>query len=61
MPALLLVLWREQHPEGHEQTALDFRTKHISMKPVLLFKPEFGGEYSIGPMQKSKPHSYPED
>ena len=24
MPLLLLELWREQHPEGHEQTALDF-------------------------------------
>jgi hypothetical protein len=24
MPALLLELWREQHPLGHEQTALDF-------------------------------------
>ena len=22
MPPLLLVLWREQHPQGHEQTAL---------------------------------------
>jgi len=24
MPPLLLELWREQHPKGHEQTALDF-------------------------------------
>jgi hypothetical protein len=24
MPPLLLKLWREQHPLGHEQTALDF-------------------------------------
>jgi len=24
MPALLLELWREKHPEGHEQTMLDF-------------------------------------
>ncbi len=23
-PELLRVLWREQHPEAHEQTALDF-------------------------------------
>ncbi len=23
-PALLRVLWREQHPKGHEQTTLDF-------------------------------------
>jgi 5-methylcytosine-specific restriction endonuclease McrA len=25
MPPLLLELWREQHPEGHEQTTLNFR------------------------------------
>ena len=24
-PPLLLVLWREQHPEGHEQTYIDFK------------------------------------
>jgi hypothetical protein len=24
MPPLLLELWREQHPEGHEQTLLNF-------------------------------------
>ena len=24
MPPLLLELWREQHPKGHEQTALNF-------------------------------------
>jgi hypothetical protein len=23
-PPLLLLLWREQHPEGHEQTYIDF-------------------------------------
>jgi hypothetical protein len=26
MPPLLLELWREQHPNGHEQTALEFRS-----------------------------------
>lgn len=25
MPPLLLALWREQHPKGHEQKALDFK------------------------------------
>jgi 5-methylcytosine-specific restriction endonuclease McrA len=25
MPPLLLQLWREQHPNGHEQITLDFR------------------------------------
>ena len=29
MPPLLLELWREQHPKGHEQVQLDFR----AMKP----------------------------
>ena len=27
MPPLLLELWREQHPYGHEQTMLDFRAQ----------------------------------
>ena len=26
-PPLLLVLWREQHPDGHEQTYLDFKLR----------------------------------
>jgi hypothetical protein len=26
-PPLLLVLWREQHPEGHEQTYFDFNVR----------------------------------
>jgi 5-methylcytosine-specific restriction endonuclease McrA len=30
MPPLLLELWREQHPEGHEQTALDFRRTGVA-------------------------------
>src|SRR5580693_6276297 len=30
MPPLLLELWREQHPLGHEQTALDFNTNSPS-------------------------------
>ena len=37
MPALLLELWREQHPKGHEQTALDFRRVAALPKPVRLF------------------------
>ncbi len=27
MPPLLLELWREQHPKGHEQTALDYTAR----------------------------------
>ena len=30
MPPLLLELWREQHPKGHEQTALDFRRTGVA-------------------------------
>jgi hypothetical protein len=37
MPPLLLKLWREQHPEGHEQTALNFALKKPFAVPVLLF------------------------
>ena len=37
MPPLLLELWREQHPRGHEQTALDFRRVAALPKPARLF------------------------
>lgn len=37
MPSLLLELWREQHPKGHEQTALDFRRVAALPRPVRLF------------------------
>lgn len=37
MPPLLLVLWREQHPEEHEQTALDFRRVVAIPERVPLF------------------------
>jgi 5-methylcytosine-specific restriction endonuclease McrA len=29
MPPLLLELWREQHPAGHEQTSLNFGAEHM--------------------------------
>jgi hypothetical protein len=36
VPPLLLELWREQHPQGHEQNFLDFRsdTSKASEAPV---------------------------
>src|SRR3978361_979500 len=34
MPALLLGLWREQHPKGHEQRQLDFVVKRPAAKAV---------------------------
>ena len=37
-PEFLRVLWREQHPEGHEQSALNFMTAVPQAKNVLLFK-----------------------
>jgi hypothetical protein len=37
MPPLLLELWREQHPLGHQQTALDFKTNFPAAKSVPLF------------------------
>ena len=37
---LLLILWREQHPDGHEQTALDFTTSASVAQPLRLFEEE---------------------
>ncbi len=37
MPSLLLTLWREQHPRGHEQTALDFTVRRALPVAVPLF------------------------
>jgi 5-methylcytosine-specific restriction endonuclease McrA len=37
MPALLLELWREQHPLGHEQTALNFKANFPAAKSAPLF------------------------
>lgn len=36
-PPLLLVLWREQHPTGHEQTAFSFEEKKAPERPARLF------------------------
>jgi hypothetical protein len=38
MPPLLLELWREQHPLGHEQTALDFKATFPAAKSAPLFR-----------------------
>jgi hypothetical protein len=35
-PPLLLVLWRDQHPAGHEQTYLDFNLRKPPAQSVLL-------------------------
>ena len=36
-PPLLVELWREQHPEAHEQLQLDFAVRTTPPKPVPLF------------------------
>ena len=36
MPPLLLELWREQHPHGHEQTTIDFTTHRQAAQAVPL-------------------------
>jgi hypothetical protein len=37
MPPLLLELWREQHPRGHEQTVLNFSQPPKAAARVPLF------------------------
>ena len=37
MPALLLKLWREMHPKGHEQTALLFNAPEVMRRTPYLF------------------------
>jgi len=37
MPPLLLQLWREQHPKGYEQTALNFRARCTAAVPIQAF------------------------
>lgn len=38
MPPLLLLLWREVHPNAHEQTALNFNPPRPPVKPATLFQ-----------------------
>jgi 5-methylcytosine-specific restriction endonuclease McrA len=40
MSPLLLELWREQHPNGHEQTMLDFKARGVAARKVPLFADE---------------------
>ncbi len=44
MPPLLLELWREQHPNGHEQTPLDFKTRGAVARLVPLFSQDREGK-----------------
>jgi hypothetical protein len=40
LPPLLLELWREQHPDGHEQTYIDFNVRKPAAQTVPLnFEP----------------------
>lgn len=38
MPPLLLQLWREQHPKGHEQRMLNFNVRGPAAQLVSLFE-----------------------
>lgn len=38
MPLLLVQLWRDAHPKGHEQTALQFNLKQNAGTTELLFQ-----------------------
>ena len=42
MPPLLRELWREQHPSGHEQAALDFTEQTQEAQPLHLFDADNG-------------------
>ena len=44
MPPLLLKLWREQHPKGHEQTNLNFKVQVATAALVPLFGSEIPKE-----------------
>jgi len=37
LPPLLLELWREQHPNGHEQTTLNFKARGPAAQAIPLF------------------------
>ena len=50
MPPLLLELWREQHPQGHEQTILDFKSEKPAAIPVPLLAQD--GSYESRPAQR---------
>ena len=51
-PPLLVLLWREQHPIGHEQRQLDFRLRTPPPSQVLLFP---GGEPTGNLLARSRP------
>ena len=36
-PELLIILWREQHPDAREQTVLDFTVNRATVKLIPLF------------------------
>src|ERR1700688_479734 len=50
MPPLLLELWREHHPLGHEQPALDFKANFTAAKSAPLFR-------EIAPQEVNYKHS----
>ena len=51
-PLLLIQLWREQHPEAHEQLQLDFVVRVMPPQPVPLFGE---GEQAMEMPDRGKP------
>jgi hypothetical protein len=47
-------LWREQHPLGHEQTALAFKSNFPAAKSVPLFR-------EIAPQEAASTKSFSEE
>ena len=50
MPPLLLQLWREQHPHGHEQKTLNFKAPGPPAESVPLFADAFP-DAALTPLQ----------
>ena len=50
-PELLRVLWREQHPDAHEQLPLGFSVERIAPKQVSLFRESKEGRGNAGAME----------
>ena len=47
MSPLLLILWREQHPERHEQTTLNFNPLTAAPQTDLIYNDEEGRIVSL--------------
>jgi hypothetical protein len=46
MSPLLLELWREQHPNSHEQTMLDFKARKAAAQKAPYFAADREGNFA---------------